>query len=80
MSTTVRVYVDGRGVDVPGEGTALDAVRLVNEDEAGAVAAGTRLITDSRGLPIEHGERAYAGAIYRVVTNRERARAGTGAP
>jgi len=70
--TSVRVFVNGRGYDVPAGATAIDAVRIADTAEADAVAAGTRLITDSRGLPVPAETPAYGGVIYRLVTNRAR--------
>lgn len=66
----LRVFVNERGVDVPAGATALDAVRRSSADEGDAVAAGTRTIVDSRGLPTAPDAPAYAGAIYRTVTAR----------
>ncbi|MBK6488232.1 MAG: hypothetical protein IPF98_15530 [Gemmatimonadetes bacterium] len=73
MSATVRVYVDGRGVDAPAGGTPVDAVRLADAPLAERVVAGERRITDSRGLPVVDGDALYNGAIFRVVANRPRA-------
>jgi hypothetical protein len=70
--TTVRVYVNGRGVDAPVNGTALDAVRLLDPAIADQVAAGTRALADSRGLAAAADQRVYGGAIYRVVSARTR--------
>ena len=52
MSASVRVFVDGIGLDVPRGSTALDAVRARSAAAADAVGAGSRVITDSRGLPV----------------------------
>ena len=68
--STVRVYVNGAPVDVADPSTALDCVRVWNPAEADAVASGRRLITDSRGLPAPPDAPAFAGAIYRLVSNR----------
>jgi hypothetical protein len=73
MSATVRVYVNGRGVDAPAEGSPVDAVRLADPPLADAVVAGEKLVTDSRGLPVAPGDALYNGAIFRVITNRQRA-------
>jgi hypothetical protein len=73
MSATVRVYVNGRGVDAPAQGSPVDAVRVVDPGLADAIAAGEKLVTDSRGLPVTSGEALYNGAIFRVITNRPRA-------
>lgn len=70
--TVVRVFVNARGYDVPADASALDAVRAADVAEADAVAAGARLITDSRGLPVPAETVVYAGVIYRVVANRSR--------
>jgi hypothetical protein len=68
----VRVFVNASGVDVPAGSTALDAVRAWSADAAGEVTAGTRLITDSRGLPIDGTAPMSAGSILRLVAKRDR--------
>ncbi len=73
MSATVRVYVNGRGVDAPADGAPVDAVRVFDASLADEVQGGTRRITDSRGLAVVDGEPLYNGAIFRVVGNRSRA-------
>lgn len=70
MTDGLRVFVNGEGVSVPAGGSALDCVRAWRSDEADAVASGKRLITDSRGLPIDAAAPAKAGSIYRTVTSR----------
>ncbi len=70
--STFRVYVNSRGYDVITGASALDAVRVADGAEAAAVVSGTRLITDSRGLPVTPETPAYAGVIYRIVANRAR--------
>ncbi|HEX8724292.1 MAG TPA: hypothetical protein VF737_02765 [Gemmatimonadaceae bacterium] len=77
MSETVRVFVNAAGVDVPRGATALDAVRAWRPAEADAVAAGSRAITDSRGLPLPADAPMPAGAILRTIANRD---AGDSAP
>jgi len=69
---TVRVYVNGRGVDVPAGATALDALRVAAPDAADAVLSGMRAVTDSRGLPADLGAPVYGGAIFRLVGARPR--------
>jgi hypothetical protein len=66
----MRVFVNERGVDLPPGATALDAAHAFGAAEGAAVAAGTRMLTDSRGLPVAPESEAYAGAIYRVVGAR----------
>lgn len=70
MSRMVRVFVNGAGVDVPAGSSALDAVRAWNAEAAGEVAAGSRLVTDSRGLPIDAATTMSAGSILRLIANR----------
>jgi hypothetical protein len=66
----MRVFVNADPVDVAAGATAIDCVRQWKPDEAEAVASGRRLITDSRGLPIDASAAARAGSIYRTVPNR----------
>jgi hypothetical protein len=66
----IRVFVNGRGLDLAGDATALGALRASDPDEAEAVDRGERAITDSRGLPVEPDDRVFAGAIYRTVRAR----------
>ena len=70
MTDSLRVFVNATAVDVTPGATALDCVRTWRADEADAVAAGSRVITDSRGLPIASDSTAQAGSIYRTITNR----------
>jgi hypothetical protein len=72
MSTTVRVFVNGKGYDAPAGGTALDAVTLHASADAERVRAGTLLVTDSRGLPIPFETALFNGAVLRLIPNRER--------
>jgi len=67
---TVRVFVDGRGVDAPSNGTVLDAVRSHDADVAERVETGLARVTDSRGLPIDASAPVYGGAILRVLPVR----------
>jgi hypothetical protein len=66
----IRVFVNASGVDVPAGATALDAVRAFDEDLARDVDASKRLITDSRGLPIDPTTQMSAGSILRLIANR----------
>lgn len=72
MTTTVRVFINGRGLDAPAAGTALDAVSLHSASDAQAVSAGAMLVTDSRGLPVPVDTPLFNGALFRLVPNRER--------
>ncbi|MEK7402959.1 MAG: hypothetical protein AABZ80_11460 [Gemmatimonadota bacterium] len=66
----LRVFVNADAVTVPSGSSAIDCVRAWKGDEADAVASGKRLITDSRGLPIDATTPAQSGSIYRTVTSR----------
>lgn len=72
---TVRVFVNASGVDIPAGSTALDAVRAFSDDAANEVVNGARLITDSRGLPVDGTVPVSAGSIFRLVPRRDRAAA-----
>jgi len=69
---TVRVFVNAAGVDIPAGSSALDAVRAWSDAAAAEVTAATRLITDSRGLPIDPATTMSAGSILRLVAKRDR--------
>lgn len=69
-AASVRVFVNERGVSVAAGASALDAVRALLPDEAEAITAGRRRLTDSRGLPVDAAEQPVNGAIYRVVSAR----------
>ena len=66
----MRVFVNATPIDVAAGATALDCVRVWRAKEADAVAAGGRVITDSRGLAIANETLARAGSIYRTIPNR----------
>jgi hypothetical protein len=66
----MRVFVNASGVDVPAGATALDAVRAFDVALAREVDEAKRLITDSRGLPIDPTTPMTAGSILRLVANR----------
>ena len=68
----VRVFVNASGVEIPVGSTALEAVRAWSDEAAADVAADRRVITDSRGLPIDPGTTMSAGSILRLVAKRER--------
>lgn len=68
----VRVFVNSAGVDIAPGSTALDAVRTWNDEAAREVVAARRVITDSRGLPIDPSTTMSAGSILRLVAIRER--------
>ncbi len=72
MTDTVRVCVNGRGLDAPSGGTALDAVAVHSTADASAVRDGALIVTDSRGLPIPADTPLFNGALFRLIPNRVR--------
>jgi hypothetical protein len=66
----LRVFVNGTGLSVPPGSTVSDAVRVLSAAEADAIAAGTRAVTDSRGLPVANDTVLAGGAVLRVVSAR----------
>ena len=68
----MRVYVNAVPIDVPDGSSALDAVRAWNADAADAVAAGQKVLADSRGLPAAPDTPLHGGAIFRVLPARRR--------
>jgi hypothetical protein len=75
MSESIRVFVNASGVDVPPGSTAIDAVRAFDAAAAQEVSGGTRIITDSRGLPIDGATPMSAGSILRLIAKRDRSAA-----
>jgi hypothetical protein len=69
---TLRVFVDAQGVDIPVGGTALDAVRAFDASAATALSAGEKVLTDSRGLPVDADTAVQSGAIFRLIPKRDR--------
>lgn len=72
MTDTVRVFVNGVGLDAPAGGTALDAVQVRSSTDAIAVREGSLLVTDSRGLPVPADSPLFNGALFRLIPNRGR--------
>jgi hypothetical protein len=66
----VRVFVNGTGLSVPRGSTVGDAVRAFSAAEADEVGAGTRAVTDSRGLPVAADAPVNGGAVLRIVSAR----------
>ena len=70
MTEPLIVFVNARAVQVPPDATVLDAVRAFDAAEGDALAAGTRGVTDSRGLPAALTAPVHGGAIFRLVSAR----------
>ena len=76
MSDRVRVYINGRPLDVAPTATVFDAVREFDPATADLLASGERALADSRGLPLAIDVNVYAGLILRVISGRRRAEPG----
>lgn len=70
MTHSLTVFVNARAVQVSATGTVLDAVRAFDPAEGDALVAGTRGVTDSRGLPAAADAPLHGGAIFRLVSAR----------
>ena len=73
----LRVFIDARGVDVPPGATAIDAVEAFDKTVALAVREGHKILTDSRGLPVDSDTALESGAIFRLISRRDRSAAAT---
>ncbi len=71
MSEPVRVFVNGVGASVPPGSTVLDAVTAADAAAADAVRAGTRVVVDSRGLPVANDTPVSGGYVMRIVSARQ---------
>lgn len=69
---TLRVFIDVRGVDVPPGATAIDAVEAFDSAVAAEVRDGKKILTDSRGLPVDGNGSLESGAIFRIIPKRDR--------
>ena len=72
---SLRVFIDARGVDVKPGATAIDAVEAYDRTLAMAVRQGEKILTDSRGLPVDSDATLESGAIFRLVSRRDRSAA-----
>ncbi len=66
----LRVFVNGTSLFVPRGASVIDAIREFGTVEADAVEAGTRAVTDSRGLPVALDDPLGGGAVLRIVSSR----------
>jgi hypothetical protein len=74
---SLRVFIDARGVDVPTGAKAIDAVERFDPAVAAAIRNGEKILTDSRGLPIDGASDLQSGAIFRIIPKRDRSAATT---
>jgi hypothetical protein len=73
VTSSIRVFVNDRPVDVAPGATAVDAVRAADPALADAVAAGVARLTDARGIELSADTPLAAGHILRVVRPARRA-------
>lgn len=73
MNDTVRVYINGKPVDVEAAATALQAIEAWDATQAASIRSGERMITDSRGIPARNDAQVQNGAIFRIVRARQSA-------
>ncbi|HEY3114944.1 MAG TPA: hypothetical protein VGJ62_14785 [Gemmatimonadaceae bacterium] len=73
MSETVRIYINGKPLDVEATATALEAVAVWDETQAATIRSGERMITDSRGIQTGNDTVVHNGAIFRIVRARQTA-------
>jgi len=71
VSETVRIYINGKPVDVDAAATALQAVEAWDAAQAAAIRSGERMITDSRGIPARNDAPVQNGTIFRIVRARQ---------
>lgn len=73
MAEEIRIYLNARGVLLPRDATARDALRLGAPDVLHAAETGTAVVTDGRGLPVSLDTVLQAGAILRAARSSRRA-------
>jgi len=71
MSEKVRIYINGKPVEVEAAATALQAIESWDAAQAAAIRSGERMITDSRGIPARNDAPVQNGAIFRIVRARQ---------
>jgi hypothetical protein len=71
VSEQIRVFVNGNGVSVNAGSTVLDAVTASDAAAADEVRNGTRVIVDSRGLPVGNDTAVHGGYVMRIVSARQ---------
>lgn len=72
MTELLRVFVNGAGVSLPPGSTVLDAIDAADSAAGAQVRAGTRLVSDSRGIPVASDTPLSGGYVMRLVSARQR--------
>lgn len=73
MRESLRVFVNGTGVNVPPGSTVLDAVQAADPSGADAVRGGSRAVADSRGIVVPVETLVSGGYVMRLVSSRQKA-------
>lgn len=71
MISPFYIFVDGAPVAAHAGQAILDAIAAWRPEVAVSLVDDSRFLTDSRGLRTDFTAAAFAGAIFRVVTNRQ---------
>jgi hypothetical protein len=66
----LRAFVNGSALSIEHGRTIIDAVRAFDPAEADAIVAGTRAVSDSRGLPVALETALTGGTVIRLVSAR----------
>lgn len=74
----IQIYLNERGLMIAPTATVREALRLGLPDLESAVADGTAVVTDGRGLPVALDAALFAGAILRAARSARRAEADDG--
>ena len=79
MTGSIAVFVNDRAVRVPPGVPFAQAIAVSDDGLGRAVADGTALVTDGRGIGLDPASPVYPGAIVRVVISARRAAGGADA-
>ncbi len=76
MTEPLRVFLNGKPLSMPPGSTVLDAVQSADEAAATELRAGTRLVADSRGIPVATDTALTGGFVMRLISARARGTSG----
>ncbi|HEX6435405.1 MAG TPA: hypothetical protein VFZ87_14245 [Gemmatimonadales bacterium] len=70
--STIRVFVNGRMLELPAGSAVREAVRLFDPTLGEGMATRAALVTDGRGIELAPADSLTNGAILRVVVRARR--------
>jgi hypothetical protein len=70
--STIRVFVNASGVDLPAGANVREAVRAFDAQLDAGIARGAAYVTDGRGIELDPDAPLASGAILRVVVRARR--------